>query len=74
MMKNAVIFGSNLASFCVERFGTERMQNLTKEEVDETPQNESVVFGLAKAGLTATIDLCASNHGKSKVIQVGLFL
>ncbi|CAM3433421.1 PfkB family carbohydrate kinase [Zobellia roscoffensis] len=32
-MKNAVIHGSNLASFCVERFGTERMQNLKKEEV-----------------------------------------
>ncbi len=34
-MKNAVIQGSNLASFCVERFGTERMQSLKKEEVDE---------------------------------------
>ncbi len=32
-MKNAVIYGSNLASFCVEKFGTERMQNLTKDEV-----------------------------------------
>ena len=32
-MKNAIIYGSNLASFCVEKFGTERMQNLTKEEV-----------------------------------------
>ncbi|WP_324719652.1 PfkB family carbohydrate kinase [Salinimicrobium sp. HB62] len=32
-MKNAVIFGSNLASFCVEKFGTERMQELTKEDV-----------------------------------------
>ncbi|WCO01808.1 PfkB family carbohydrate kinase [Psychroserpens ponticola] len=32
-MKNAVIFGSNLASFCVEKFGTERMQNLTKDEI-----------------------------------------
>ena len=29
-MKNAVIYGSNLASFCVEKFGTERMQELTK--------------------------------------------
>ena len=34
-MKNAIIHGSNLASFCVEKFGTERMQNLTKEEVQE---------------------------------------
>jgi len=32
-MKNAVIFGSNLASFCVEKFGTERMINLTKNEI-----------------------------------------
>lgn len=32
-MKRAVIHGSNLASFCVERFGTERMENLTKDEV-----------------------------------------
>ncbi len=32
-MKNAVIHGSNLASFCVERFGTERMEILKKEEV-----------------------------------------
>ncbi len=32
-MKNAVIHGSNLASFCVERFGTERMQDLKREEV-----------------------------------------
>lgn len=27
-MKNAIIFGSNLASFCVEQFGTDRMQTL----------------------------------------------
>lgn len=32
-MKNAIIQGSNLASFCVERFGTERMVSLNKEEV-----------------------------------------
>ncbi|MDT0620340.1 PfkB family carbohydrate kinase [Croceitalea vernalis] len=34
-MKNAIIHGSNLASFCVEKFGTERMQSLKKEEVEE---------------------------------------
>ena len=34
-MKNAVIYGSNLASFCVEKFGTERMQTLTKEEIHQ---------------------------------------
>jgi len=34
-MKNGIIYGSNLASFCVEKFGTERMQNLTKIEIHE---------------------------------------
>lgn len=38
-MKNAIIYGSNLASFCVEKFGTERMQNLTKDEVDKRLQS-----------------------------------
>lgn len=33
-LKRAVIHGSNLASFCVEKFGTERMTNLDKEEVN----------------------------------------
>jgi len=34
-MKNAVVFGSAMASFCVERFGTESLQKLEKEEVVE---------------------------------------
>lgn len=34
-LKNAVIHGSNLASFCVERFGTKRMQDLKREEVNQ---------------------------------------
>jgi len=34
-MKRAVISGSNLASFCVEKFGTERMENLTYDEIQE---------------------------------------
>ncbi len=34
-LKNAVIHGSNLASFCVERFGTERMQDLDRKEIDK---------------------------------------
>ena len=32
-MKNAVIYGSTLASFCVEKFGTERLESLQAEEV-----------------------------------------
>jgi sugar/nucleoside kinase (ribokinase family) len=33
-MKTAIIYGSNLASFCVEKFGTERMIGLEKAEVN----------------------------------------
>ncbi len=34
-MKNAIIYGSNLASFCVEKFGTQRMEELKNGEVEE---------------------------------------
>ena len=34
-MKNGIIQGSNLASFCVERFGIERMLSLEKSEINE---------------------------------------
>ncbi|MBU1373617.1 MAG: sugar kinase [Bacteroidetes bacterium] len=32
-MKNAIIYGSALASFCVEKFGTEKIKNLSESEV-----------------------------------------
>ena len=34
-LRNAVIHGANLASFCVEEFGTKRIENLQKEEVEK---------------------------------------
>lgn len=34
-MKNAIIYGSTLASFCVEKFGTERMLSVTKDEISK---------------------------------------
>lgn len=37
-MKNAIIYGSTLASFCVEKFGTERMGNLSSEELQKRLQ------------------------------------
>ena len=37
-MKRAVIFGSAMASFTVEKFGTERLIGLTKDEVDNRIQ------------------------------------
>lgn len=32
-MKNAIIYGSALASFCVEKFGTEKLQNLSAHDI-----------------------------------------
>ncbi|ADB41520.1 PfkB family carbohydrate kinase [Spirosoma linguale] len=32
-MKRAIIYGSAMASFCVEKFGAERIMNLTQEEI-----------------------------------------
>jgi len=32
-MRTAIMYGSNLASFCVEKFGTERMIDLSYDEI-----------------------------------------
>ncbi len=37
-MKRAVIYGSALASFCVEKFGTERLKTLTQDEIESRVQ------------------------------------
>jgi sugar/nucleoside kinase (ribokinase family) len=37
-MKRAVIMGSAMASFCVEKFGTERLANLSEDEVEQRIQ------------------------------------
>lgn len=34
-MKTAIIVGSAMASFCVEKFGTERLKEITKEDIDK---------------------------------------
>ncbi len=35
VLKHAMFYGSVMGSFAVERFGTERMQSLTREEIDQ---------------------------------------
>ena len=35
VLKQAMFYGSVMGSFSVERFGTERLQSLTREEIDE---------------------------------------
>lgn len=37
-MKRAIIYGSAMASFCVEKFGLERIVELSEEEVDDRVQ------------------------------------
>ncbi len=37
-MKRAVIYGSAMASFCVEKFGTQRLEELTEEDVESRLQ------------------------------------
>jgi sugar/nucleoside kinase (ribokinase family) len=37
-MKRAVIYGSAMASFCVEKFGTERLINLERKEIEHRVQ------------------------------------
>ena len=37
-MKRAIIYGSAMASFCVEKFGTEKIEELTQEEIDSRIQ------------------------------------
>ena len=32
-LKRAVIYGSALASFCVEKFGTEKLLEITKDDI-----------------------------------------
>ncbi len=37
-MKTAIIVGSAMASFCVEKFGTERLKEITKTDIDRRLQ------------------------------------
>ncbi|MFY9309739.1 MAG: PfkB family carbohydrate kinase [Bacteroidia bacterium] len=48
-MKRAIIFGSAMASFCVEKFGTERLIGLTQEQVEQRVQEfiDLVQFDIA---------------------------
>ena len=33
-MKTAIIVGSAMASFCVEKFGPQRLKEITKKDID----------------------------------------
>ena len=48
-MKRAIIFGSAMASFCVEKFGLERLIDLKQEEIDQRVQEfiDLVQFDIA---------------------------
>lgn len=48
-MKSAIIIGSAIASFCVEKFGTTRLRELSRKDIDERVQQfvELVNFDIA---------------------------
>ncbi|MES2591706.1 MAG: PfkB family carbohydrate kinase [Bacteroidota bacterium] len=48
-MKRAIIFGSAMASFCVEKFGTEKLIGLTQDQVEKRVQEfiDLVQFDIA---------------------------
>ena len=37
-MKTAIIVGSAMASFCVEKFGTQKLREISKADIDERIQ------------------------------------
>lgn len=44
-MKRAVIYGSAMASFCVEKFGTERLENLSSKEIAQRERKFADLIG-----------------------------
>lgn len=54
-MKRAVIHGSAMASFCVEKFGTERLLNLTDEEVEAREAQFAELVRVVPAAAAATV-------------------
>ncbi|AII52477.1 MULTISPECIES: PfkB family carbohydrate kinase [Hymenobacter] len=53
-MKRAVIHGSAMASFCVEKFGTERLLHLTQEEIEAREQQFADLVAVAPAATVAS--------------------
>ncbi len=49
-MKNAIIYGSALASYCVEKFGSAQLQNLSEEDIENRIQQ---FIALAKFEISA---------------------
>jgi sugar/nucleoside kinase (ribokinase family) len=54
-MKRAVIHGSAMASFCVEKFGTERLLNLTDEEVEAREAQFAELVKVVPASAVANV-------------------
>ncbi|MGB1247835.1 MAG: PfkB family carbohydrate kinase [Chitinophagales bacterium] len=50
-MKRAIVYGSTMASFCVEKFGTERIKALSQEEIHERAE---MFINLMSVNLTTT--------------------
>ncbi len=51
-MKRAIIYGSTMASYCVEKFGTERLKHLTHKDIEDRVRSfiELVQFDIVLEG------------------------
>jgi sugar/nucleoside kinase (ribokinase family) len=50
VFKTAMFYGAVMGSFAVEKFGTERLQAATREEIDERFQHLREISHLGEAG------------------------
>ncbi|OWP61841.1 sugar kinase [Hymenobacter amundsenii] len=54
-MKRAVVHGSAMASFCVEKFGTERLLNLSQQEIEAREQLFTKLVSVQPAAVVAQV-------------------
>ncbi len=54
-MKRAVVHGSAMASFCVEKFGTERLLNLSQQEIETREQLFTKLVSVQPAAVVAQV-------------------
>src|SRR5258708_36118593 len=62
VIKRALFYGGVMGSFAVERFGTERLQSLTREEIDARfqifPELTQLELSLSRSGAGAAKPPC----------------
>ena len=54
-MKRAIIYGSAMASFCVEKFGTEKLLSITKQDVEDRIEQFVALANFDMVQTTSTV-------------------